>query len=268
MLEATGVHKAYGEVEALRGVDLKVEAGQIVALLGRNGAGKTTLVSIIAGLLRSDAGSVHIDGADAAGSPTTVARMIGIAPQETGIYRVLTVRENLEFFCDLAGVGRRLRTGRVNSVAEQLGLADLLGRKASQLSGGEARRLHTACALVIIHDGRTLDRGTRADLIERHHQGGLWFSVEGEPPSGVLDGLDVRQTQTDGADGHQSYLVAGDVRMSDIVQRFGANASQLVSVQRNLPDLESVFMAVTGVDGQSDPDQAAPDRSGPDRSTS
>ncbi|MGI9594888.1 MAG: ATP-binding cassette domain-containing protein, partial [Acidimicrobiales bacterium] len=65
MLRASGVTKSYGEVAALKGVDLAVDSGQIVALLGRNGAGKTTLLSVIAGLLAADGGSVELDGVDA-----------------------------------------------------------------------------------------------------------------------------------------------------------------------------------------------------------
>ena len=102
MLVARGVEKSYGDVRALRGVDLSVDAGQIVALLGRNGAGKSTLLSIVAGLVDADAGSVEIEGVDALRDVDAAAKLIGIAPQETGIYPVLTVRENLEFFGDLA----------------------------------------------------------------------------------------------------------------------------------------------------------------------
>ncbi|MEM7273794.1 MAG: ATP-binding cassette domain-containing protein, partial [Actinomycetota bacterium] len=66
MLRARGIEKSYGDVVALRGVDLEVEEGQIVALLGRNGAGKTTLLSVIAGLVAADRGTVELDGIDAA----------------------------------------------------------------------------------------------------------------------------------------------------------------------------------------------------------
>ncbi|MEL7155190.1 MAG: ATP-binding cassette domain-containing protein, partial [Actinomycetota bacterium] len=104
--------KSYGDVAALKGVDLDVDAGQIVSLLGRNGAGKTTLLSAVAGLLAPDAGTVELNGVDALAAPDAAARLIGIAPQETGIYPVLTVRENLEFFCDLSAVPRSERRRR------------------------------------------------------------------------------------------------------------------------------------------------------------
>lgn len=173
MLRATDLTKSYNDIVALRGASLHVDAGQIVSLLGRNGAGKTTMLSIIAGLLRPDGGGVEINGVDALRKPEEAAKLIGIAPQDTGIYSVLTVRQNLEFFGELAGMTRTERAARAEAVAEQLGLEQLIDRRASRLSGGEARRLHTACALVhaprlLMLDEPTVgaDVATRAQLIE------------------------------------------------------------------------------------------------------
>lgn len=173
MLRADELRKNYGEIEALRGIDLSVEPGSVVALLGRNGAGKSTALSIISGLLKPDDGTVEIGGTDIWKHPEAAASLVGIAPQETGIYRVLTVRENLDFFATLAGVARGDRKRRVDDIAEQLGLQELLNRSAAQLSGGEARRLHTGCALVhspplLLLDEPTVgaDVATRNQLIE------------------------------------------------------------------------------------------------------
>ncbi|MEM8922873.1 MAG: ABC transporter ATP-binding protein [Actinomycetota bacterium] len=310
MLKARGVEKRYGDVVALRGVDMDVESGQIVSLLGRNGAGKTTLLSVVAGLLAADAGSVEIDGLDAFADPDAATRRLGIAPQETGIYPVLTVRENLTFFADLAGVPRDQRRRRPEEVAERLGLTELLDRRGSQLSGGEARRLHTACALVhqpallmldeptvgadvdtrrqlieavramadegaavvytthylpevealdadivIIDDGVILARGRRAELIEQHHLGGLRFTVRGVLDESVLEELEIVSSRTSTVDGageqvQTEYLATagrdGSLTMAELLARFEGSVDRLLSVERNLPDLESVFLAVTG----------------------
>jgi ABC-2 type transport system ATP-binding protein len=146
VLEVRELRKAYGTVQALRGVDLDVAAGEIVGLLGPNGAGKTSLVSIVAGLRRPDAGQVRVDGGD----PTDrqVRRAIGLAPQELGIYSPLTVRQNLELMADLALLRGAARTARVEQVAELFALGPLLGRTCSRTSGGEKRRLHSAMALI------------------------------------------------------------------------------------------------------------------------
>lgn len=148
MLRVRGLIKAYGPVQALGGVDLDVDPGQIVSLLGPNGAGKTTLVSIIAGLRRADAGRVEVGDLDALARTPAVRRLIGLAPQELGIYPVVTVRRNLQLFGELAGVRRRALRQRVDEVAAALDLDGLLDRLAGELSGGQKRRLHTAIALL------------------------------------------------------------------------------------------------------------------------
>lgn len=142
--------KRYGAVVALRGVDLEVAAGEVVALLGPNGAGKTSLVSIVAGLRRADSGEVRVDGIDVRAHPHAARRRLGLAPQDTGIYPTLTVRDNLRFFGELAGLRRRDLARRIAAAAETLELGALLDRHARTLSGGERRRLHAA--MILVHE--------------------------------------------------------------------------------------------------------------------
>jgi ABC-2 type transport system ATP-binding protein len=148
MLEIKGLTKAYADKEVLRGVDLEARAGEIVGLLGPNGAGKTTLVSIVAGLRRSNAGSVAVDGIDALAHPERARAVLGLAPQDLGIYPVLSVERNLTFFAELAGLGGKALRDRVLDVADALDLTKIRGQRAGTLSGGQKRRLHTAMALV------------------------------------------------------------------------------------------------------------------------
>jgi ABC-2 type transport system ATP-binding protein len=165
-----GVHKRYGDTVALRGVELVVAAGEILALLGPNGAGKTSLVSIVAGLVKPDSGRVRIAGLDSQREAATA--QIGLAPQDLGVYPTLTVRDNLRFHGELAGMRRGVLARRIAEVAEALTLEHLLGRAARELSGGEARRLHTAMS--VMHRPRLLlldeptagaDIGMRAQLL-------------------------------------------------------------------------------------------------------
>jgi ABC-2 type transport system ATP-binding protein len=148
MLAVSGLSKSYGPHRALTSVDFKVGRGEISALLGRNGAGKTTLVSIVAGLLSADAGSVVIDGIDSLAHPRLARASLGLAPQETGVYPTLSCRDNLRLFTGRAGMSRNETRAAIDELAELLGLTDLLDRRAKELSGGERRRLHTAIALV------------------------------------------------------------------------------------------------------------------------
>lgn len=149
MLKVRDIHKSYGQVKALNGVDLDVGRGEIVALLGPNGAGKSTLVSVIAGLRKPDGGGVWLNGIDAGAHPDLARRQLGLAPQETGIYPTVSVLDNLRFFGELAGLRRRDLKRRIDEVAEAFSLSDLLDRRAGQMSGGEVRRLHTA--MIVLH---------------------------------------------------------------------------------------------------------------------
>lgn len=168
MLAIEGLRKAYGHRPVLTGVDLDVGEGEICGLLGPNGAGKTTLVSIVAGLLSADGGSIRVDGVDALRERRRVRAHMGVAPQRLGVYPTLTARANLAFFGGLHGVhGDRLRR-RIAEVAGAMSLARLLDRRVAELSGGEQRRLHTAAAM--LHRPRLLflDEPTvGADVVTR-----------------------------------------------------------------------------------------------------
>lgn len=145
-LDARGIRKSYGAHEVLRGVDLRVEPGQILGLLGRNGAGKSTLITILCGLRRADSGSISICGHRP--SSADAARLIGYAPQELGIYPDLSVAQNLAAFGELHGLGRREAASRAGEVMELLGLSEKSGQRASHLSGGQQRRLHAGMAIM------------------------------------------------------------------------------------------------------------------------
>jgi ABC-2 type transport system ATP-binding protein len=172
MLNAHAVQKRYGNVVALDGFDLHVEAGEIVGLVGHNGAGKSTFVEIVAGLTRPDAGRVEVAGIDVTGRSTRVRELIGLAPQEMSLYLPLTVRENVRLFGGLAGLrGRTLRSA-IAATAAALGLTEVLDRPVGLLSGGQRRRAQAATALV--HRPRLLlldeptagaDPGTRQALL-------------------------------------------------------------------------------------------------------
>ena len=169
MLKIRGLRKSYGDREVLRGIDLEVAPGEVVGLLGPNGAGKTTMVSIVAGLREADGGRVTVNGIDALARPERVRPLVGLAPQDLGIWPVLSVEQNLRFMGELAGVRGRALRERIGEVAEALELAELLPRRAVELSGGQKRRLHTAMAL--LHRPRLLflDEPTvGADVRTRH----------------------------------------------------------------------------------------------------
>ncbi|MCA9685072.1 MAG: ABC transporter ATP-binding protein [Myxococcales bacterium] len=153
MLELHELHKRYGERVALDGVSLRLEAGEVLGLLGPNGAGKSTLCALAVGLLPADGGRVEIAGAGSPREPSA-RRALGFAPQSLAVYEQLTGAENLAFFAGLYGLKGARRDERVAWVLDFVGLADRAGDRVRSYSGGMARRLNLAAAL--IHEPRLL----------------------------------------------------------------------------------------------------------------
>lgn len=149
VLRLEAVHKRYGDVLAVDGLDLEVRAGEIVGLLGPNGAGKTTTVAIATGLLMPDAGRVDVAGLGSPARPEA-RRRLGVAPQALALYETLTGAENLAFFGSLHGLSGRDLDERVGGALAFVGLSERGGGRVATYSGGMKRRLNLAAALV--HD--------------------------------------------------------------------------------------------------------------------
>jgi len=145
-LEVTGLHAFYGESHVLQGIDLAVESGEALALVGRNGAGKTTTISAIVGFLRPRAGSVRVNGAELAGAPAHRIARAGVAlvPQGRRVFSDLSVAENLAIAA--RPVARGWDERRVLELFPSL--ARRVGVRADQLSGGEQQMLAIGRALM------------------------------------------------------------------------------------------------------------------------
>jgi ABC-2 type transport system ATP-binding protein len=148
MIVAEGVEKSFGSAVALSGIDVSVDPGTVLALLGRNGAGKTTFVRILATLLAADAGRIEIAGVDVVREPKTVRWLIGLAGQFAAVDETLSGRENLELVGRLYGLPRREARARASEVLERLSLTDAGGRLVRTYSGGMRRRLDLGASLV------------------------------------------------------------------------------------------------------------------------
>nr|WP_281690098.1 ABC transporter ATP-binding protein [Pseudonocardia thermophila] len=141
-LRVTGIEHAYGDVPALRGVDLEVAPGECVALLGPNGAGKTTLIGLATGLLAVQTGRVAVKGRDPRRAATR--RLLGVVQQQLGFPRTLTVAELVRGAAVRAG---RPATAALGALAE-VGITELADRRSAKLSGGQQQRVALAMALV------------------------------------------------------------------------------------------------------------------------
>jgi ABC-2 type transport system ATP-binding protein len=147
-VEAQGLRKAFGEVQALDGLSLAVPAGSVLGLLGPNGSGKTTTVSILATALRPDAGHATVGGLDVVRQAAQVRRVIGLAGQFAAVDPNLTGRENLALIGRLSRVGRRQARARAEELLDRFGLTAAAGRLVRGYSGGMRRRLDVAAALL------------------------------------------------------------------------------------------------------------------------
>lgn len=150
LLVADGLTHWFGRDLALEGVDLVIDTGEHMAVLGDNGAGKTTLLRILSTALRPTAGRLEIAGLNAFREKRRLRHHIGYAAHATGLYPALTAVENLEFFCDLQDVAHT----RVEEVVDITGLSRVAHRRAGELSRGMQQRLSLARA--ILHEPRLL----------------------------------------------------------------------------------------------------------------
>jgi len=143
-----GLTKSFGDVQALRGIDMVVPRGTVLGVLGPNGAGKTTAVRILTTLLRPDGGRALVEGHDVVHEAGAVRQSIGLAGQSAAIQVELTGRENLEIIGRLYHLKRAEARRRAGELLEQFGLADAADRSARTYSGGMQRRLDLAASLV------------------------------------------------------------------------------------------------------------------------
>ncbi|MCC7076393.1 MAG: ABC transporter ATP-binding protein [Acidimicrobiia bacterium] len=182
VLEARGLVKAFGARRAVDEVDIAVEAGEVVGLLGPNGAGKTTTISMIAGVLRPDSGTVHVDGLDIRSGPAARARL-GLVTQWLTLYHDISGRENLEFWGRMHDVPRKRLRAAVDRALADVGLHDRADDRVDTYSGGMQRRLNIAVALM--HDPALLvldepcvgvdpqSRNAIFELVEARRDGGV-----------------------------------------------------------------------------------------------
>ena len=175
ILEARGLTKRFKSTQALAGLDLTAERGQVTAILGPNGAGKTTLVRMVATLLRPDSGSLTVAGIDAVRDPARVRRAIGLAGQSAAVENAMSGRENLELVGRLFGHDRSQARASATVVLELLGLADAADRLVRTYSGGMRRKLDLGASLVGAPELLLLDEPTTG--LDPRSRNDLWAAI-------------------------------------------------------------------------------------------
>lgn len=239
-----GLHKAYGSVRVLRGVDLAVDAGTIFALLGSNGAGKTTLVKILSTLLAPDAGTASVNGHDVVADAARVRSSISLTGQFTAVDDVLTGRENIEL------VARLRRVPRPSTLAEDLlarfALTGAADRRAATYSGGMRRRLDIAMSLVGDPAVIFLDEPTTGLDPEARIE--VWRTVRELAAAGTTVLLTTQYLEEAEhlaeriAILHEGRIIADDT-LAGLKKLLPAAHVEYVEKQ---PSLEEIFLAVVG----------------------
>jgi len=148
IIEVSNLHKSYGSVHAVKGLDFYVESGKIFAFLGPNGAGKSTTIDIICTFLKPDAGSAVVDGHVLGEEDGAIRSVIGVVFQDGLLDHLLTVRENLRIRGGFYGLKGRALEERIDEAARIMGISEILNRPYGRLSGGQRRRCDIARALL------------------------------------------------------------------------------------------------------------------------
>lgn len=154
MIEATGLHKRFGDVVAVEDVSFSAPDGQITGLLGPNGAGKSTSMRMLYGLIRPDRGASTVDGVSVQDSPDKARRLLGVLPDALGLYPRLTARENIRYFGRLHGLKGKNLEQRVDALLDLLDMGGVADRRTAGFSQGE--RMKVAIARAMVHDPKNV----------------------------------------------------------------------------------------------------------------
>lgn len=171
-IQTTQLVKKYQSLTAVNGLDLEIQQGELFSLLGVNGAGKTTTIKMLTCLTKPSGGDALVGGCSITKQPEQVKRLIGVSPQETAVAPNLSVEENLALICGIHGFSKEKTKKKIGELSGQLGLEEVLRRKAGKLSGGWQRRVSIAMALISDPQILFLDEPTLGlDVLARHE---LW----------------------------------------------------------------------------------------------
>ncbi|WP_329466019.1 ATP-binding cassette domain-containing protein [Streptomyces sp. NBC_01431] len=253
-----GLEKRFGEVHALRGLDLAVAEGTVCGVLGPNGAGKTTAVRLLTTLLAPDAGSARVAGHDVVRDQDAVRRAIGVTGQSTSVDIELTGRQNLQLFAKLHKLRGTAGRARAAELLEQFDLLDAADRAAGTYSGGMRRRLDLAASLITRPRVLFLDEPTTG--LDPQSRNRIWAAVRALTAEGTTVLLTTQYLE-------EADQLADDVVLIDhgraavtgtpaeLKARIGSYAEVVVAHAHALPQAAAVLDQLTGAEPHLDADR-------------
>lgn len=180
-IQTINLTKKYKDTIAVDKLNLEIHQGELFSLLGVNGAGKTTTIKMLSCLTAPTSGDAVLFGESISADSSKVKELIAVSPQETAVAPGLSARENLEFICGIYGFKNDKQQSKITEVCKQLGLGNILNKKACKLSGGWQRRLSIAMALISEPRVLFLDEPTLGlDVIARSELWNLIRTLKGK----------------------------------------------------------------------------------------
>ena len=304
MLNVENLKKSYGEIDAVKGVNINVKKGEIIGLLGPNGAGKSTIISMISTLIKPDSGTIEFKGECVLSKPKNIQKVLGIVPQDIALYPTLTGYENLKFWGSAYGLkGSKLKK-RIEEISEIIEIKERLKDNVEKYSGGMKRRLNIGAALLhnpellimdeptvgidpqsrnhiletikelnkqgttiiytshymeeveflcdriyIMDEGVIIAEGTKDQLVELiHNERKIIIEYENKP-NGIKDKIRNLNSVIELNQNDKTLILKSkaDINlMRQIIEISNLNNMDIISVNVEKPNLEAVFLKLTG----------------------
>lgn len=246
MLEVDGLAKRYGDVLALQDLTVRVEGGQCLVLLGRNGAGKTTALRCMAGVLVPSAGSVRVDGIDAAEDPAAVRARVGLMPEVPGLYERMSARAYLDHFGAIYEIAPSLRRRRIDELLEIFELTDAGDRWLGTFSKGMRQKV--ALIRATLHHPRLVLADEPTSALDPDSARRAWLYLKDLQKEGsALVICTHSMEEAEHLAGDVGIMSAGRaLAIGDMVElrrRSGLKTRQAV---RELPTLQDIYLAIVG----------------------
>jgi len=246
MLEVERLAKRYGDVLALRDLSVRVGEGACLVLLGRNGAGKTTALRCMAGVLAPSAGTVRVDGIDAAADPTAVRALVGLMPELPGLYERMSARAYLDYFGAIYGLEPAMRKQRIERLLELFELVDAGDRWLGTFSKGMRQKV--ALIRATLHRPRLVLADEPTSALDPDSARRAWAYLKDLQTEGCALVICTHSMEEAEALGEEIGIMSAGraLAVGDLAELRRASGLPARKEVRDLPSLQDIYLAIVG----------------------